>query len=126
MNKFFRPSFFKIAITIILLIIVFGGGLLYGFTLTITKNGVIEQTSLSIKIIKIIGDVIYYPVRVVLTPFNNNFEITLTNNINDPYILFNPYILFVSIMSILLATLESYLISCGISILINNIIIKKI
>ena len=38
MNKFFRPSFFKIAITIILLIIVFGGGLLYGFTLTITSN----------------------------------------------------------------------------------------
>ncbi len=126
MNKFFRPSFFKIAITIILLIIVFGGGLLYGFTLTITENGVIEQTSLSFKIIKIIGDVVLYPVSVVLIPFNNNFEITWTNNINDPYILLNPYILFVSIMSILLTTIESYLISCGISILINNIIIKKI
>jgi len=118
MNKFIRPTFFKIVITIMLLILVFGGELLYGFNLTITENGTIEQTSLSIKIIKIIGDVVYYPIRVVLSPFNG-FKMTPID------IMDNPYVFFISIMSVLLTTLESYLISCVISIFINKYYNKK-
>lgn len=113
MNIFLRPTIFKVIITLLIFLVVFGGGVLYSHSFTITANGFSPPTNLFVITLYNIGNIIYYPVHVIISFIS--IKMTLSAYQNNPFPLY-----FVSGISFLLVILESYLISCIISILINK------
>jgi len=64
MKNFFKPNIPKITFTVIVLLIVFGGQILYGRTAVISENG-FEAASPLTNTINEIGNIIVYPVSLI-------------------------------------------------------------
>ncbi|GEM_PF-3789245 len=116
MNKFLKPTFFKIIITVVILLIAFGGNILYSRSIIFTENG-FEEPNLVIRTINYISGIILYPASSIAVII---IRLLSVNPIN-----FNPYGAtenFISLFFIFLpfVIIEGYLISCIISIFINK------
>jgi hypothetical protein len=113
MKIFFRLSLSKIIITIIILLVVFVGNFLYSTTFTVTQNG-LKQTNFLLVIVNTISDIIYYPVHFILSFIPITINISTYQN--------NPLsLLFITIISVLLTIIESYIISCIIAFFIGKV-----
>ncbi|OGZ72782.1 MAG: hypothetical protein A2908_00160 [Candidatus Staskawiczbacteria bacterium RIFCSPLOWO2_01_FULL_38_12b] len=100
MNTFLRPTVFKIVFAFIgLLIVVFGWPMLYTFTSTITENGV-YQNNLFMNAVNSAIFIIYYPVYAILNVVDN-LPLSIAVNLTFTF-------------------LETYLISCIISMFFNK------
>ena len=112
MRTFLRPAVFKIIFTLILFLIILGTPLFYLFTTTITENG-FQPPNLPIKVLMIVTEVIYYPIRIIigLIPIKVNLITYQTNPL---------MLLFPSVISLILTFLESYLIISIISALLKK------
>lgn len=115
MKNFLRPTIFKIIFTAILLFVTFGGVWLYRVA-TAYPEQYPQSPSLSVKILGFMEDIVLYPIRFIIIPITPDLN-TMAQNF---YL-----IIFFLIIYLLFAVIECYLISCVVSMLINNIKIKN-
>jgi len=105
LNSFLKPTARKIIFTIIMLAIFWGGGLLYSYTFTFSENAEPQQHNVILIMINNIGNIIYYPVGLVI---NSMISVIDIKNYQEKFLLF----WIIVFIKELLIILEFYLLSC--------------
>lgn len=119
---FFKPTFFKIILAIIILCLPLIGKMFYSRSITFDK-ATLAETTLGIKIVYYISNTLAFPTRIITTPFQNFFGENYINcSITKSCPIYIDLLLFLGIFLILIV--ESYLLSCLIIFLLLKLNIK--